>query len=168
MKSALPAAVAAEYWRQREALLQAFPELASDEATLLDTLEGITYAPDLIALFIRDARADEALAESLSIMQRDMAARKTRFEMRAERRRLAAQHLMDACGLRKIEMADFTASIRSVPPRVEVDDEAKIPDHYCEYVRKLNKTLLKEALSKGPVDGAHMTNGHETISIRTK
>lgn len=168
MTSALPAAIAAEYWRQREALLQAFPELAEDVATLRDTLEGISHAPDLIAQFVREARADEAMAEALSSMVKDMGERKTRFQIRAERRRLAAFNLMNACELRKIEMPDFTASIRSVPPKVAIDDESQIPDTLCKLIRSPDKTALKEALGNGPVPGAHMTNGSETLTIRTK
>ncbi len=168
MKPMLPAAIAQEYLRQREALLQAFPELGEDEATLRDTLEGITHAPDLIATFIRDARADEAFANSLGSMVKDMGERKQRLQMRADRRRLAAQHLMDACGLRKIEMPDFTASLRAVPPRVEVDDEAALPDSLCKTVRSPDKAAIKEALAVGAVAGAHLTNGGETLTVRTK
>lgn len=168
MNSMLPAAIAQEYLRQREALLQAFPELAEDEATLRDTLEGISHAPDLIALFIRDARADEVYAESLATMLKDMGERKARFVMRAERRRLAAYRLMTACELRKIEMPDFTASIRAVPAKVEIDDETALPDALCKVVRQPDRAAIKEALATGAVTGAHLTNGSETLTIRTR
>lgn len=168
MNSMLPAALAHEYLRQREALLQAFPELAEDEATLRDTLEGISNAPDLIATFIRDAKADEAMVAALATMIRDMTDRKTRLHMRADRRRLAAQNLMDACEMRKLEMADFTASIRAVPPKVEIDDEAQLPDALCKTIRQPDKAAIKEALAVGTVAGAHLTNGSETLTIRTK
>jgi hypothetical protein len=164
----LPAAIAQEYLRQREALLQAFPELAEDEATLRDTLEGISHAPDLIATFIRDARSDEAMAEALKAMIGDMVIRKERFVYRAERRRLAAQRLMDACELRKIEMPDFTASVRSVPSKVVIDDEAALPDTLCRTIRQPDKAAIREALAMGAVTGAHLTNGSETLTIRVK
>lgn len=168
MNPILPAAITQEYLRQREALLQAFPELAEDEATLRDTLEGITHAPDLIALFIRDARADEALAGSLGSMLKDMGERKARFVMRAERRRLAAYRLMTACELRKIEMPDFTASIRATPSRVEIDDIEALPPAMIRMVKEPDKAAIKDALSVREVPGAHLTNGGETLAIRTK
>ena len=168
MKTMLPAAVAQEYLRQREALLQAFPELAEDEATLRDTLEGISHAPDLIALFIRDALDDETLAKALSLRIADMDLRRNRYEMRSRRRRLAAQKLMEACELRKVEHPDFTASIRAVPPKVEIDDETALPDTLCKTVRSPDKAAIKKALTNGPIVGARMTNGGETLSIRTK
>lgn len=164
----LPAAIAAEYLRQREALLQAFPELAEDHATLTDTLEGITHAPDFVAQFVREARADEAFADSLATMMKDMGERKARFLIRAERRRLAALNLMNACDLRKVEMPDFTASIRAVPPKVEIDDEAALPDALCKTVRSPDKAAIKTALAEGPVTGARLSNGGETLAVRVK
>lgn len=163
----LPAALAAEYLRQREALLAEYPELADDVQAMADTLEGVTEAPDVIARFIRDAREDEGRADALANMLKEMGERKARFIHRAERRRLAALNLMNACGLRKIEMADFTASLRAVPPKVEVTDEAALPDSLCKFTRSPDRTALKEALAKSPVAGARMSNGGETLTIRT-
>src|SRR3990167_2640478 len=97
------------YRQQREALLAEFPELAEDQDTLDDTLEGISMAPDLIAEFIRNAREDEANAEALASMMRDMADRKQRFIARADKRRQAAMNVMTAIKMRKLEMPDFTA-----------------------------------------------------------
>ncbi len=122
----------------------------------------------MVALFIRDALDDEALAKALSLRIADMDLRRTRYEMRSRRRRQAAQKLMEACELRKVEMPDFTASIRAVPPKVEITDEALLPDTLCKIVRSPDKAAIKEALTNGPIVGAHMTNGGETLSIRTK
>ena len=157
-----------EYRRQRDGLLAEFPELADDVDALADTLEGISMAPDLIAEFIRNAREDEANAEALASMLRDMADRKARFIARAERRRQAAMNIMNAIELRKLEMPDFTASIRAVPPKVEVDAEEQLPDTLCKFTRSPDRTKIKEALADGPVSGAHMTNGYETLTVRTK
>ena len=164
----LPAAVAEEYRQQREALLQAFPELGQDEATLQDTLEGISSAPDLIASFIRQAREDEAMAGALKAMIGEMADRKSRLSIRAERRYTAAQRLMDACGLRKIIMPDFTAWISNTAPTVIVEDESALPDSVHRTVRVPDKAKIKAALAKGPVDGARMSNGGATLNLRVK
>lgn len=164
----LPAALAAEYLRQREALLAAFPELADDVQALADSLEGFTDAPDVIARFVRDAREDEALAGSLGNMLRDMGERKARLIARAERRRLAAQRLMEACQLRKIELADFTASIRAVPASVTITDETALPDSLCKFVRSPDKAAIKTALLAGPVGGAVLNSGGQSLTIRTR
>ena len=157
-----------EYRRQREGLLAEFPELAEDVDALADTLEGISMAPDLIAEFIRNAREDEANAEALASMMRDMADRKQRFIARADKRRQAAMNVMNAIEMRKLEQPDFTASIRAVPPRVDVYAEEQLPDTLCKFTRSPDKAAIKEALANGPVAGARMTNGGSTISIRTR
>ena len=162
------AAFTKEYLRQREALLEAYPELAEDMEALSDTLEGVTYAPELIAGFIRDAREDDAMADALGSMIKDMQERKQRLGNRADKRRSAAMAIMQAIGLTKLEQPDFTASIRRVPPKVEITDETAIPDFYIKVVRSPDKTLLKEALAKGPVPGAALSNGGETIALRFK
>ncbi len=162
------AAFIAEYHRQREGLLHAFPELASDQQALEDTLEGITHAPDMIAGLIRDAREDEAMLAALQIIIREMSDRKERFRYRADRRRLAAQHLMDAIGIRKLDMPDFTASIRAVTPHVVIDDEALLPPDLCKTIRQPVKAAIKEALANGPIAGAHMSNGGASLTILTK
>ncbi len=162
------AAFVAVHKQKRELLLQEFPELLEDQQALDDTLEGISYLPDVIAGYIRGAREDEVYVTALSLMLREMSDRRARFEARASRRRQTAQHLMDAIGLRKLEQADFTAHIRATPPRVEIEDEMALPDALCKMIRSPDRAAIKEALANGPVAGARMTNGGETISIRTK
>ena len=157
-----------EYRRQREGLLAEFPELQDDIDTLADTLEGLTLAPDLIAEFIRNAREDEANAEVLAFMMHDMADRKQRFIARADKRRQAAMNVMNAIEMRKLEMPDFTASIRAGPPKVDVYAEEQLPDSLCKFTRSPDKTAIKEALANGPVAGARMTNGGASLTVRTK
>ncbi len=162
------AAFVAVHKQKRDLLLQEFPELLEDQQALDDTLEGISYLPDIIAGYIRDAREDAAFAVALSVLIREMSDRKARFEARHARRRQIAQHLMDAIGLRKLSTPDFTASIGATPSRVEIEDEAALPDALCKTTRSPDKAAIKEALATGPVAGARMTNGGETLSIRTK
>ncbi len=162
------AALIAVHKQKRGLLLQEFPELLEDQQALDDTLEGISYVPDMIASYVRDAREDEAHVTALSLMIREISDRKARFELRAKRRREIAQHLMEAVDMRKLEMPDFTASIRAVPSRVEIDDETALPDVLCKIVRVPDKAAIKAALEISPVSGARMTNGGETLSIRTK
>jgi len=163
------AQIAAEYRRHRDALLAAFPELAEDDQALADTLDGETDAIDVIARFIREGREDEAMAAALDAMMKDMGERKQRIKARAERRRGIALSLMQAVGERKIERPDFTASVRSVPPKVEITDEAALPDALCKVTRSPDKAAIKQAIEAGEdVPGAMMSNGTETLTVRTK
>jgi len=163
----LPAAFIVAYQRQRDQLLAEYPEMSEDPILLSDTLEGMFDTNTVIASFIRRAREDEANADALAGMLKDMGARKSRLQSRADKCRATALELMNTVGIRKLEQPDFTASIRSVPPKVEIDDDAAVPDELCKVVRMPDKTKIKEALSNGPVDGAHMTNGGETLTLRT-
>jgi hypothetical protein len=168
MTHMLPAAFAARYLAEREKLLQAFPELAEDELALQDTLAGITNAEDVIAGLIRDAREDTAMAEAVEKMIDEMCMRQNRLSARAARRKQAALNLMEACDLRKIEQPDFTASIRATQQKVEITDEAALPDSMFRIKREPDKTAIKEALGKGPLPGAHMSNGGATLTVRTR
>ncbi len=163
------AAFIAEHKRQRALLIEAFPELLEDQQALDDTLEGISYAPDMIANIIRDAREDEANATALSIMIREMSDRKARFSARAERRYTMAEHLMDAIGLRKLAMPDFLASIRPVRPKVQITDEAALPDRFVRHKTEPDKIAIREALEAGSeVPGAVLSNGGVTLAILVK
>ncbi len=162
------AAFVALHKQKRELLLQEFPELMEDQQALDDTLEGISYLPDIIANIIRDAREDETNVTVLAMMIREMSDRKARFAARAERRRSMAQHLMEAIDQRKLEQPDFTASIRATPPHVVIDDETALPADLCKIIRQPVKAAIKEALAEGPVAGAHMSNGGASLTILTK
>lgn len=161
--------LAAEYRRLRDALLAEFPELTEDEQTLADTLEGESELPDIISLLIREARKDKAMADALATMIQESQERKQRFLYRAEKRRMTAMGLMNAVGLRKLEQPDFTASIRSVGSKIEITDDASIPDAFCRVVKTPDKTAIKAALERGEkVSGAVLGNGGETLSVRVK
>lgn len=163
------ALAAAEWNRLRESLLAEYPELADDTDALADTLDGEAQALDMVARLIRDAREDDAMADALAPMQRDMAERKSRLASRADKRRDAARRLLTAIGERKIIRPDFTASVRAVPPKVIVTDDTALPDEVCKFERKPDRAAIKEALERGKaVAGAMLGNGTETLTIRSK
>lgn len=163
------AALTAQYRQWRDDLLAEFPELADDDETLADTLEGQTDLPTVIARFIRDARRDEALADGLATLIKDEQERKSRLGARADKRRRIALSLMQAVEMGKLEQPDFTASVRRVPPGVVITDEAVLPDSYVKTVRQPDKTALREALGRGEeVPGATLGNGSETLTIRSR
>lgn len=163
------AALVEQYRRLRSELLAEFPELIDDGETLRDTLEGETDLPGVISEFIRNARRDEAMADGLGTLIKDEQERKSRIQARADKRRHIAQALMTAIELRKIEQPDFTASLRFVPPKVEISDEAALPDQFAKIIRTPDKIAIREALARGDaVPGAVLGNGSETLTIRTR
>lgn len=163
------AALTEQYRRLRAELLAEFPELVDDGEALRDTLEGETDLPTVIAEFIRNARRDEAMAEGLGTLIKDEQDRKSRMQARSAKRRHIAQSLMNAVEMLKIEQPDFTASLRFVPPKVEIADEDALPEQFVKISRTPDKNAIREALARGePVPGAVLGNGSETLTIRTR
>lgn len=163
------ALIVSEYKRLRESLLASFPELAEDEDTLADTLEGESDLPDIIARLIRAHREDKAMADALGVMIAETSERRTRLSSRAEKRKAFALDLMNAAGLRKIELPDFTASVRNVSPKVEVIDDTLLTDAFLKVVKSPDKSAIKAALEQGEtVEGAMLGNGGQSLSVRTK
>ena len=89
---------------------------------------------------------------------------------------------MERANLSKITAPDFTASLRSIPQKVVVVDEAKIPLEWFRLPtpeeaaafaagvldkRKLLKALQDNTNMVG-IEGATLSNSAKTISIRTK
>ena len=162
-------ALTEQYRRLKTDLLVEYPELIEDGETLADTLEGETDLPDVIAGFIRNARRDEAMAEGLGELIKDEQDRKSRIGARADKRRRIALSLMNAIEMIKLEVPDFTASVRRVPPKVEITDEASVPDAFVKITRTPDKTAIKEALGRGDtIPGACLGNGSETLTVRTR
>ena len=104
------------YLLLRQRLIEAFPRI--DNETLHDTLEGITTLEDLIAETIRSALLDEAFRAGLS-QRLDDIGRSSRLEQRAAKKRQWALEAMSEAGLKKLEQADFTASVRRGVPSLD-------------------------------------------------
>ena len=133
----------------RQRLLAEIPEL--DEETLADTLEGLTYLPELLAELIRSALADEALAAGLAARLADMKARLARFEAAAQRKRQLALRAMAEAALPRLVQPDFTASLRQGAPALEIVAEDRIPAVYWRpQAPKLDRQGLLAALKGGP------------------
>ncbi len=155
-----------EYLQQK--LAQQFPD--ADEETLLDTLEGLTDLPEMIAEVIRSRLDDLALVAALRVRIADMNERLGRFEHRAEKKKEIVTSVMERAGLKKLTQPDFTLSLRPTAPPLVVVDEAQIPDAFWKpQAPKLDRQGLIGALKDGrDVPGATLGNGGMTISVRTK
>ncbi len=157
-----------KYAYLRDRLLAEIPDL--DEDTLADTLEGITDLKDMLAELVRSALVDEALASGLSTRLCDMKARLERLETRARRKRQLVLEAMTQAELKRLEEADFTASLRQGAPALEVVAEDKIPVAYWKpQPAKLDRQGLLAALKNGvDIDGVALATPALQLSVRTK
>src|SRR5262245_52162812 len=107
-------------------------EAGIDEATLSDTLEGLTSLHDVLAAVVRTALLEEAQAEGLKAHIKTLQDRLDRLQERASSHRQIARDAMLEVDLRKITAPDFTITIRPGSPSVVVADETAIPEAYWE------------------------------------
>ncbi len=148
--------------RLRERLEAEFPD--ADEETLRDSLEGISNLAEMLAAVLRSGLDDLALVKALKSRIADMQDRLSRIQSRAEKKRELVATTMEQADIRKLTEADFTVSLRSIRPPLE------IPEVYWKPQQpKLDRQGLIAALSAGEsVPGAMFGNGGMTISVRTK
>ena len=156
------------YGALKERLVQEFPLL--DDATIRDTLEGITNLHEMIAAVIRSALVDEALHAGLRFRIDDMRERLSRLELRASKKRELALEAMTEAGLSKLEQSDFTASARAGSPALVVIAEDKIPGSYwLPQPPKLNRQAILGELKRGiEIPGTQMSNPQPVLMVRTK
>lgn len=139
-----------------------------DEDLFIDCIEGETSLFELIDRIMEDDAEDDARILAIKSRMSDLRERSSRLANRQSVRRKIVQAALDTAGIRKLERAEYTASLRAVPQGVEVVDADALPDGLIRIKREPDKTAIKKALADGPVAGARLTNGGETISIRRK
>lgn len=94
--------------------------------------------------------------------------REARYKSKADKFKGIAATLMECANERKYEGAYGTVSLRKTPRYVVITDESSIPNKYKKTQVVVDKKALKDALNSGVVQGAELSNGGETISIRVK
>jgi hypothetical protein len=155
-----------EYLRTQ--ILETYQDI--DDETLIDTLEGLTDINDKVAAVVRSQQEDRVSAEALKIRIQEMQERKSRFEARVATKREMVATVMDRATIKKIEQPDFTVSVRSTAPGLEVLDEDAIPkDYWRPQPAKLDrKKLLKELGQHCAIPGVCLGNGGTTVSVRVR
>lgn len=152
----------------RERLVAAESDV--DEATLHDTLEGLTDLHDIIEAIIRGALTDEAMAAGLRLRVKDMQERLARIEARADTRRKIARDAMLEADLPSLRRPEFTLTLRPGTPAVSVVDEKLIPDPFWEAREpRLNRSALLSELKRGiVVPGAALATAEPVLMVRVR
>ena len=155
-----------QYLRTR--LEEAFPD--ADEETLVDTLEGLSNLPDMLAEVCRSMLDDQAMVSALRGRIGDMQERCGRIEARARKKRELVCSVMERADLKKVTEPDLTVSLRPARPPLAVVDEDLVPEAFWKpQPPKLDRQGLIAALSAGrDVPGAILGNSPMTVSVRTK
>jgi hypothetical protein len=152
----------------RTLMLNVKDVIGDDEGAIADAIEGETSLREAIADVLERIADLETHEEAIAMRLNALKERKSRFSAQAGRMRTALAVAMATAGLRKLELPEATVSLRAAPPSVVMTEEADIPSTFWKpQPPKLDKTALLMALKSGPVPGASLSNGGETISIRT-
>ncbi len=160
--------VAVQHNELRRRIREQDPDI--DEATLADTVEGLTDLHEIIAAIIRSAIQDEALSSGLRGRINEMQERLNRLQDRASKRRQIARDVMIEVAIQKITAPDFTVSVRPGTPSLLVVDEAAIPAAFWEPREpRLDRQAVLAELKQGAViAGAQLSNPEPVLSVRTK
>jgi hypothetical protein len=140
-----------------------------DVETVRDTIEGQYQLNELIALATEEGMVDATLCNSIQEMIDKLKDRKDRIEKRISLRREAILAAMVTAEIHKLEVPTATLSRKKLPPTALILEEAEIPSDFWEpQAPKLSKKAVLEALKAGQrVPGAQLSNGGETLQIRT-
>lgn len=164
------AAVKAElrsYAQIKAELLNEYGEI--DPIALADTLEGETNLHEVLADIALEAISMEAMADAVKSRENALKARRQRIEQTAANLRTVVQQAMEQAGIKTIQQPAVTLTRRPVTPSALIEDEAQIPsDYWKPQPPKLDKAALLAALKdKADVPGARLSNGGETLTIRS-
>ena len=133
--------------------------------TLVDTLEGLSNLPDMLAEVCRSMLDDQAMVSALRGRIGDMQER-----CWARKKRELVCSVMERADLKKVTEPDLTLSLRPARPPLAVVDEDLVPEAFWKpQPPKLDRQGLIAALSAGrDVPGAILGNAPMTVSVRTK
>jgi hypothetical protein len=145
-------------------------EAEIDDATLADTLEGLTDLNEVLAAVVRTALLEEAMAEGLKAHIKALQDRLERLSERASARREIARDAMLEVDLKKVAAPDFTITVRPGSPAVVVVEEKDVPQAYWQPREpRLDRVQLLSDLKLGrPIAGAHLSNPEPVLSVRIR
>jgi hypothetical protein len=94
--------------------------------------------------------------------------RQTRLTHRAQFYRGLMHRLLERANIKSVTLPEAKISVVKSADKVIIVDESAIVDEYMVIKKEPNKTAIKKALKEGKnVPGAVLSNGGETIMVRT-
>jgi hypothetical protein len=141
-----------------------------DPKAALAALESGENLEQAIAAVATSAKEDEAMAEGLGRHIADLQSRKSRMENTAQQKRGLCIMAMERADLRNVTHPTATIYTSPTPSKLVVKEEAKIPARFFKTPEpELDRAALTTALQDGEIiEGAEMSNGGVTLTIRSK
>lgn len=131
-------------------------------------IEGQTMVPEIIAGVLKSIDEDQVLLSGLKAMIEEFQSRKARIEDRVENKRGLIELVLLRAEIKTLETPSATVSLRAVPAKLANVDEALVPSEYFTVpAPTLDRRKLLADLKEGKqVEGASLSNGGQTVSIR--
>jgi hypothetical protein len=129
----------------------------------LDQLQGeVTFKSHAVAMYIKNL---QALADARKNAEQEMYASRKKIDSAIERLKSYQCQAMLKTGITKMDFPEFTISVRTNPPSVEILNMDSIPDEYFDIppppAPQLNKTRLKDDMKVGVIiEGVRLTQSH--------
>jgi hypothetical protein len=148
------------------ALIEAHPELATDDDFLADVIEGSTDAFEIMERLVIERREAMANGEAMDKLAEDYARLSDRWTARAEARRKLMGLVMDAVGLRKMATPAGTVSMSPGRVSLALADDFTAPQGYARTKIEPDKAAIKAALEAGEVmQGASLVTGKPIVKV---
>ena len=149
------------------ALIEAHPDLETDDDFLADVIEGETDAPAIMERLVIERREAMANGEAMDKLAEDYAKLSDRWTMRAESRRKLMGLVLDATGLRKMNTPAGTVSVSPGRVSLALADDFTAPQGYARTRIEPDKAAIKAALEAGEVmQGASLVTGKPIVQVR--
>lgn len=150
-------------------LLADMRDLLGDDAELIaTTIEGETDLTEVASKALGRILELNGMMDGIAGMMASLKDRGERLEKQRDNLRSLLGVAMETACLKRLETPLATASLRAVPPKAEIIDEAAIPVRFWKPQEpKLDRRAVLDALkAKEAVPGATLSNGGMTVSIK--
>ena len=134
-----------------------------------DTIEGLTGELEVkqtnVAAYVLNLNSD---VQAMKEYNNKMVTRIKQKERLIEKLKSSLLWSFLRTGIKKVESAELTVSLRKNPPKVVINNESLIPDEFIKtkMVIDIDKSSIKKALLNGKdVSGAHLESS-ERIDIK--
>lgn len=134
-----------------------------------DTIDGETDVLDVVNAILKNKFQNAASIKMNLDMAAEYKARAHDLETRDISYNNQLMKILEMTKQTKILSPFATVSKRKGVDKIVITDEEKIPTQLCNVVTSPDKGAIKRLLQQGEIiDGAELTKGSETISIRRK
>jgi Gp157 protein len=131
----------------KEQLKAVLGEEDSDAAALRDTIEGETDLLETVDAVLGQIGADLARVEGIKKFKATLDGRAHRIETRVDLMRTMLTNMLDIIEQKRLERPLATVTLKDVPPKLNVVEEAHVPSQYWRKPEpELDKKKLTDAL----------------------